>query len=376
MKLLLLSCNTGEGHNSAARAVMEAAGRQGAACELADPVAFGGDRASAAVADLYNNMIKSRPRLFGAVYKAGDLFERTGLPSPVYFANALYARNLHEYLVSGGFHGVICTHLYGMEAMTAVRRRAGNSIPCCGVLTDYTCIPFFGEPELDGYFLPHKDLRQELMGKGVPSEKITATGIPVSAGFAEPLEKGAARAALGFSPDSRVYLVMTGGVGCGDIGSQCEELLRGEEGDFQICVLTGRNEEMKAELTERYGANPRVRIVPFTDEVPRYMAAADVMLSKPGGLSSTEAAVAGIPLVHVLAIPGCETKNAEFFARRGMALKAENPRDAAQKARYLAGDRAAAAQMRAAQRENTHPDAAGLIVERTLRKIAEASATA
>ena len=323
------------------------------------------------MADVYNNMIKKRPRLFGAVYKAGDLYERTGLTSPVYLANALYRKELHRFLGEEKIDGVICTHLYGMEAMTAVRRKEGCTLPCFGVLTDYTCIPFFGEPEMDGVFLPHEDLCGELTGKGVPAEKLFPTGIPVGARFGEEVPREEARRRLGFSPAGRLYLVMTGGVGCGDIGSLCEQLLRADPQEGAICVLTGRNREMLEQLTARFGGDPRVQLVPFTDQVREYMAAADVMLSKPGGLSSTEAAVAGVPLVHVMAIPGCETKNAAFFAQRGMSLEGENLRDAARKARSLAEDPAAAERMRRCQRENTHADAAEQIVERVAAFVSE-----
>lgn len=363
MKLLLLSCGTGEGHNSAANAIREAAQAMGVDCEVKDPVAFGGQRAKAAVDGLYNGMVRKTPKMFGAVYQAGALFERTGLTSPVYFANALYAKKLQAYLREREVSAVVSTHLYGMEAMTAVRRRFGAAPPSFGVLTDYTRIPFFGEPQVDGIFLPHPDLRGELEEKGVPPRRLFPTGIPVSPRFSSPPDKAAARAALGLPQGRRAYLVMTGGVGCGDAGGLCDALLAADGGDPLLLVLTGRNEALRQELAARYRGAPQVRLVPFTKEVPAYMAAADVTLSKPGGLSSTEAAVAGTPLVHVLPIPGCETKNAAFFAQRGMALRAESVQDAAQKAVRLAGDPQAQAAMRASQRANTRPDAAQRIVE-------------
>lgn len=364
MKLLVLSCSTGEGHNSAARAVIEAARQRGIHCVLEDPVSFGGQRVKRAVANVYNNMIKDRPRMFGAVYRVGELFDRTGIASPVYFANAAYEKKLHEYLLAEGFDAVLCTHLYGMEAMAAVRRRDGYAIPCYGVLTDYTCIPFFGEPEMDRYFIAHEELHQELVEKGVPGERIEATGIPVSPRFGERVGRRQARESLGLPQASRVYLVMTGGVGCGDAGSLCAHLLAREAGDFQIVVLTGRNEEMRKELTEHFREmTQHLTLVPFTREVDRYMEAADVLLSKPGGLSSTEAAVCGVPLVHVAAIPGCETKNAAFFAAHGMALWAKDLADAAEKACTLVREKDMAARMLTCQRENIHADAAERIVE-------------
>ena len=143
MRFLLLSCSTGDGHNSAAKALLEAAERQGVDAELRDPVSFGGERAKRAVAGAYNGMIRRAPRLFGAVYRIGDLYDRSRLPSPIYAANALYAEELGRYVKEGGFDAVISTHLYGMESMCAARRKGSCSAPSFGVLTDYTFIPFF-----------------------------------------------------------------------------------------------------------------------------------------------------------------------------------------------------------------------------------------
>ena len=79
--------------------------------------------------------------------------------SPVYYANSKYAPGLREYIEGKGFDAVVSTHLFPMEALTAIRKKGGFNIPCYGVLTDYTCIPFFGETKLDGYFIPHEELR-------------------------------------------------------------------------------------------------------------------------------------------------------------------------------------------------------------------------
>lgn len=363
MKILFLSCSTGEGHNSAARAIMEAAARRAIDCELADPVAFGSEKATKVVAVCYNGMIRRVPQLFGAVYKVGDLFERTGIPSPVYFANALYAKALGDYIVKGGFDAVICTHLYGMEAMTAVRRQPGGAVPCYGVLTDYTCIPFFAETALDGYFIPHEDLRQELEGKGIPPQRICATGIPVGERFSNRIGRKAARNYLMIPEDRRVYLVMSGGIGVSGLGELCDALSRAESGAYTAYVLTGRNSDMQETLQKRYGGDRHIQVITFTEKVNMYMEAANVLLSKPGGLSSTEAAVSGIPMVHVMTIPGCETKNAEFFASRGMSVNASNVEEAVAQAMALAKGSEAAGRMVRSQRRWILPGAADRILD-------------
>ena len=137
--------------------------------------------------------------------------------------------------------------------------------------------------------------------------------------------------------------------------------------DKLLCVLPGRNEELRAAQQERYGAVGSVLAVPFTDKVAVYMHAADVLLSKAGGISSSEAAALGVPLVHTMAIPGVETLNAQFFAARGMSFFARSADEAARFADRLVYDRKAAARMLDAQRAHMKRDGAEEIVRRIER---------
>ena len=365
-KVLILTCSTGEGHNSAARAIATVLEKRGIPCEMADPVAFQSDRMKRMVSGLYNSTIKKAPRVFGAVYKLGDLYCSAKLPSPVYWANAHYSEALKDYILENGFDTVICTHLYGMEAMTALRKRDGFMLPCYGVLTDYTCIPFIEETDLTGFFVPCQETRDYLISKGFPGEKLFVTGIPVDDSFRLHPGRQEAREALGIGMDRKVCLVMTGGVGCDNMQSLCRRMLEHMDMQSLLIVLTGRNEEMKQALDQTYAGDPRLMTVSFTREVPTYMSAADVMLSKPGGLSSTEAAVANVPLVHIHAIPGCETCNARFFADHGMSFSAENERDAVSCANNILNDPALAAEMVRQQRTWIRPDAASAIVEKVM----------
>ena len=357
-KILILSCNTGEGHNSAAHAIEDAASARGIETVITDPISFGSERIKTWVSSGYNNIIKRTPRLFGAIYKAGDLIDKTRLKSPIYFANAIYSDHLVDYIVNEGIDAVVSTHLFGMEATTALKRRKKIDIPCYGVLTDYTRIPFFAETSLDGYFVPHEDLRIDLLKRGIPYDRIYPTGIPVGLRFGEHIGRDEARRQLGILPGKRIYLIMSGGVGCGNLNAMCDELLNIEDTDFAAYVLVGRNKSLEQSVNERYGNNPHIKVVPFTKKVNLYMEAADVMLSKPGGLSSTEAAVANVPLIHVMTIPGCETKNVEFFSSHGMSIYGNNEKDAIRKAKKLVFDPEASEKMRENQRRNTHADAA------------------
>lgn len=103
-----------------------------------------------------------------------------------------------------------------METLTAIRKSGDFTVPCYGVLTDYTCIPFLAETDLDGYFIAHEDLRAELVEKGIPSDRIIVTGIPVDEKFAHHMEKAAARNYLAIPQNQDVFLIMSGGIGVGN----------------------------------------------------------------------------------------------------------------------------------------------------------------
>ena len=367
-KILILSCSTGDGHNSAARAIMAVLKKRSIPCEMADPVAFKSERMEHLVASLYNNTIQKKPQVFGAVYKLGDIYSNAHrLPSPVYWANARYSQALKQYILDHHFTAVICTHLYGLEAMTAIHRRCKDfTVPFYGVLTDYTSIPFMDETAPDAFFAPTVETRNYLIKRGIPADQVFISGIPVDESFRDHPQRLEARCALGIPLSRKVFLVMTGGVGCENMEGLCDQLLSAIPEDGLLLVLTGKNDVLKDRLNEKYGNNPCFLTIGFTRQVPLYMAAADVMLSKPGGLSTTEAAVANIPLVHIHAIPGCETCNAKYFSQHGMSLWAENDSEAVEYAKSLAYQKDSSDQMVLQQRRLINPNAASFIVDKVV----------
>ena len=366
MKVLLLSCSTGEGHNSAAHAVLNALENRGAECELSDPVAFQSDRAKKMVASAYNNLIKRAPSAFGAIYKAGAWYSSTSLPSPIYHANAHYAEKLYEYILKREFDVVVCTHLYGMEAMTAIYAKTKTKIPTYGILTDYTCIPFFAETNLTGYFIPHEDLASEMIDLGFSEDCLFSTGIPVDARFKEHISKEQARNYLSIPQNKKIALIMTGGIGSGDAVTLCRELCDRMDDETLVYVLCGRNIELKEKIRKKFDQGSRVEAISFTKKVNLYMKASDVLISKPGGISSSEAATIGIPLVHTMAIPGCETKNAEFFEKHGMSVNAPDLKFAAKSAIGLIDSPVKSIKMVEMQKSVIHSDATDKIVNKIL----------
>ena len=351
MKILLLSCSTGEGHNRCALAVQEALKKRGHTAEFLDMLqTFGGGNSPLSFEKLLNNVSQKTPARFGMIYHAGEMYSATNATSPVYLANIRHAAQLHDFILAHQYDAVVCSHLFPMETLTYLRRRAATLPRCYGVLSDYTCIPFLKETSLDRYFVPHADVARECQAAGIPAEKLEAAGMPVSAAFQAPMSRLEAREKLHLPADKKIYLIMTGGIGCGDAAALCAAIRKVPAPDTLLCVLTGRNDELRQSLQAAFPGNEQLLTVPFTDQVAVYMRAADVLLSKAGGISSSEAAILGAPLVHTMVIPGVETLNARFFAAHGMSLFAQNADEAARCADRLIYDTAMAFRMLAAQK--------------------------
>lgn len=363
MKVLVLSCNTGQGHNAAARAVQEEFLARGVDCEFKDALAFSSATTSKIISEGYMKMATDAPNVFGTIYQVGLKVSKTRVKSPVYYANATYARSLGKYIREHQIDAVLTSHVFPSEALTHLRKHGQIDSRLYFILTDYTCHPFSEEIHADAYFIAHPDLIGEFVERGIGRKKIVASGIPVSRRFSPELTREEARDKLGVSQTARVFLIMTGSMGFGSMAPVVKTILKGSGSDSVIYVMTGRNEEMKREIDGMHAEDARVVAVPFTTEVPMYMRASDVLLSKPGGLTTTEAAVVNIPLVHSSPIPGCETINAQFFEDKGMSVCAVNEQDAAHTALWLAADTQKAEAMKNAQRRNINARAAADICD-------------
>ena len=174
MKVLILSCNTGGGHNAAAQAIAEAIREHGDCAEVLDYLSLAGNGVSKLVGDGYVKVVKKAPAMFGMAYKLGMVVSRLMKKSPVYYANARMARYLEEYLQENPVDAIVMPHLYPAETITYMRRN-GFALPLTvAVMTDYTCIPFWEETDCDYYITPHKKLHPEIIKRGIPAYKLKA----------------------------------------------------------------------------------------------------------------------------------------------------------------------------------------------------------
>ena len=373
MKILILSCNTGEGHNSSARALKKAMDSQGIECEVQDTLALISTDVSKNVSDVYVYSTKSS--LFEKAYRIGETVSswENSVKSPVYMANKLYAKKLYDKLTEGGYDAVICVHLFPAEALTALRRKARLDIPSVFVMTDYTCIPFIKETELDYYIVPHSHLIEECVKKGIPREKLRPYGIPVKSIFHNPKAdrtevRNQCILEFGYmDPQKKWFLMMSGSMGFGHLQDTVKEILKQFGDKVEVIMVCGNNTELRTKLMKNFGGHSNVMALGFTDKVAMLMDACDVLFTKPGGLSSTEAAAKHIPIVHTSPIPGCETCNALFFHYHGMSYATTDIPEQVRAAGRLCFDESCRDAMISAQAANintqTCRDITGLLLD-------------
>ena len=318
MRVLILTCNTGGGHNAVAAALAESFRRLGVSSDTADGLSFISQKASRFVSKWHTRFYRRYPKLYKAGYMSAENdAESNDRDNPVYRYMARGARRLDRAIQDGGYDAVVCVHVIPAMMMTELRRQHETGPVFCFVATDYTCSPTVGGCTPDICVIPHEELAEEFVSCGIARETLLAAGIPVRAVFRERGDRTAARSELALPPEGRHIVLMSGSIGCGPMADVAAELeKRMEQGDF-ASVLCGSNRQMLYALRRR--GFRRVEAVGFTNRVHRYMDSADVLVSKPGGISITEAGTRGTPLLLADMVGGCETRNQEFFHAHGWA---------------------------------------------------------
>ena len=358
MDALILSCGTGGGHDSAARAILEEMKLRGHNAVMLNPYTLKSGRLAAGINNTYIAAARSAPRTFGAVYQLGNLYRRLPFRSPVYFINHSMNEVLEEYLSENHFNVVITTHLFPAEILTNMEQHGLDVPKTIFVATDYVCIPFTEETECDAYVIPAADLKEDFSGRGLPAEKLCPLGIPTSRCFRELETREEARQRLKLDPEKRYILVTGGSMGGGNIEKAIEKLRLHFESweDTSLIIICGSNKVLYNKLHAQ--SDPRLVLLGRTEDMAGYMRSCDLFITKPGGLSSTEAAVRGVPIFHTAAIPGCESHNARFFSQRGMSIAGDLSGEALKEADMLLQDAEKRAAMLACQKSHVNPSAA------------------
>jgi processive 1,2-diacylglycerol beta-glucosyltransferase len=222
---------------------------------------------------------------------------------------------------------VLCTHYMPLEIVG--RFRAKDAKPpgpfTVSVVTDFEAHALWMEPVVDLYCVAVEETKARLVARGAPAENVVVTGIPVSPRFAAPVDGTAVRKQNGLRDDLPVLLVLGGGFGMGPLAAILRQLNRLDR-TVQVVIVCGRNEELRRQLAVVERRHP-THVLGFVNNMQEWMAAADLVVTKPGGLTSSEALALGRPIFVLNPIPGQEAANSDFLLEHGTAVKANRIED-------------------------------------------------
>ena len=372
MKTLILSCNTGEGHNYCAKALCEFYRERGEVCDIADALSFVSQKLSDLVSRWFVRLYRYAPKLFDKGYNFSE--DHPGLfdsDSTVYHLIAAGAGRLAEHIAAGGYDAVICTHVFSASMLTeAIREHGIKPRATSFVATDYSVYPMVNENNVDIIFIPYISLTDDFAAHGIARERIVASGIPVRRMFYKCADRDETKRKLSIPAGAPHLLVMCGSMGCGPMRELVTMISESMGDGAFVTVVCGTNDKLRVELEHEFGADARIRVLGFTQNIGELMDSADLYLTKPGGISVTEAAVKCLPMAFVDAVAGCEEGNFNFFIDCGGAVAAED-NDIGRLAEIcvsLLGDGDKRGEMSAALRGLDLADAASVIYDAMKRR--------
>jgi processive 1,2-diacylglycerol beta-glucosyltransferase len=276
--------------------------------------------------DTYLELVNRAPELMGFFY------DRTNRPPRHRAADALKraverlnTRRFVAFVREFAPDVVVHTHFLPAEIVAHEKTRGRLSMPHAVVVTDFDVHRFWCCPGADRFFVAREDNRVHLEALGQPAPSVHVTGIPVHPVFDEAVDRAALQVKHEIDPGRPLVLVLTGGFGVGPIEGLVRALWDRLHG-AQLVVIAGRNEALRHTLQRASHQAPvPTRVIGFTREMHEWMALATLVVTKPGGLTTSEALAMGLPMVVANPIPGQETRNATMLYEEGAAISGENP---------------------------------------------------
>ena len=370
-RVLLLSASSGAGHVRAAQALEQAFSARGdCTVEHIDAINYVSKIFRGIYDKAYISMARRAPELLGVLYDRTDqpwnnMRQRLTM-------DLLNAQPMIRMLRRMQPDLCVATHFLPGEILAWLvakkKLRARNAI----VITDYDVHALWLCRTVDRYYVAIEEAAEYLIALGVPKETVCVSGIPIDPAFACPADRSAIRRRLGLDLKVPVVLVSAGGEGVGPV----EQLVRGLleiERPWQIVAIAGKSEKMRRHLQQLLpksgtlpSGEPRLHVIGFTREMDHYMAAANLLVGKAGGLTTSEALARALPMALIEPIPGQEERNADHLLEAGVAIRCNNFVVAPWKISRLLDNPARLKSMQQAARRMARPNAAACIAEDAL----------
>ena len=328
MKILIFYASYGGGHLNAAKSIHECLKNnykdKNIDVELIDCMKYVNKTIEKMTTKAYNEMAKKMPWAWGRIYSDSQKGPLAHITSR---SNKIMAIKLLRLLREKQPDLIISTHPFGSQMCSYLKRKGKISAKIATIMTDFAPHDqwLVGSDYTDYYFVAHENMKKYLIEKGIPDSKIFATGIPLSSKFLKNFNKEKIFEELDLKPEKKTILFFGGGeFGLGKTRTVeiFESFVKYCE-DMQIIAISGKNEKMKLafeKMVSKYKRKENVLVFEYTSQVPEFMSISDLVVTKPGGLTTTESLASHLPMVIINPIPGQEEENAEFLVKNGIAI--------------------------------------------------------
>ena len=335
-KVLIFYASYGGGHLSAAKSILKYITEHytNVEAEMVDCMKYINKPIEKITTGAYREMAKKAPKLWGKVYTSS----KKGLLSKISKdSNKLMARKLNHLLQEKKPDFVISTHPFSSQMVSYLKKKGEFNCTLATIMTDFAMHKqwLIGHEYTEYFFISNEAMKQDIVEYGVSKDKIFVTGIPMSDRFFENFEDKKIYEMFELDPNKKVILFFGGGeFGLGkERTTQILRVFVQKVPNYQIVAVSGKNEKMKEvfeQLVSENHAQDRVRVLGFTDKVPELMHIASLVVTKPGGLTTTESLASTLPMVIINPIPGQEEENAEFLVENGVGVwikKGDSPEE-------------------------------------------------
>jgi len=320
MNILFLPVSAGGGHERAAEAVKERIDLKypSSRTMIVDALKYISPLIDRLLIGSYINTIKNTPNLYGKLYRLSD-YDSNIISISKAISSALSGK-LQGLIDSFNPSAIVCTHPITLQMVSCLKKKNSVFCPVIAVITDFTDHMLWKQDCVDAYVVGHEFVKEKMIGIGIPPGIIYNLGIPVSMAFSERKNRKKLLNRFGLD-DCPTALIMGGSLGFGEMQTAFQMLQKSKKVS-QIIAITGRNQKLKAQLENcSQDTGKSVRILGYTNLVADYMEVSNFIITKPGGLTISEALIKELPIFLMSPIPGQEEKNAQFLVNSGAAVR-------------------------------------------------------
>jgi processive 1,2-diacylglycerol beta-glucosyltransferase len=326
-KVMIISVSAGAGHLRAAQALEAAFAERYPDVEVEniDSMQYVTKPFKKMYADSYIAAANRMPILYGYLYEKMDKkHEDTRVAKLLSVFQKLNARKLINYVKKKDPDHIICVHYLPAEIFGKRKRRGALRADISVTVTDFAVHQFWIVPGVRNFFVGCDEVAWIMKEKGIDPKNIYNFGIPIHPVFSKRLNRSALARRFGLDEKTRTVMILSGGFGVGDMLETVRRLFTLDR-KIQIISVAGRNEKLKKQIDElRPPANVRVVSFGFVDNIHELMKVSDLIVTKPGGLSVSEALAMALPMIIIFPIPGQEEKNSDYLLENRCALKADD----------------------------------------------------